>query len=675
MRFLVVILLVGVVHATATWTANPLTPIVNLLKDLKGKIQSQQETSEKDHKNYACWSWHSMKDAAHELCSNESEECAKDSLVKQRMEFMTQYQRENAKKASADNKVKAATNQINETTKSAEDELGRYQKATEDYNNNKARLERQKASLSNAQEIMCGAQTITNDDCKKESMKDDPCCKLLQGKNKGKAFLAVAVPKAERQFFSDLMEDSSDRQAFMQTGYSPASGKVQGMIDTMLNQSVKDLETALKDWESRTAVHEEFQEKARALIKTQTEIRNEALGDSAAAAAASADAQGNYDTADATFKKTVLFFDRVQEAWQTKRKEFVAAKEMRADELKAVSQGLEVLDSDDNRALMDASDKGTSFLQRGMMRLSPKEQTINRLMVLLSKRTGGFKVEKVMDDAIADLKKYKADLTDDRDLCVKTRHDHKMAIKEANHNNAKATSAADYAQTRIDKFTAEIEDATNKKAQANKEKDEATDEREQENADFTARQETDKKAIELLQMGREKIAGFYERALLQQKPLGLRKNEDIKVNKGEAASNNNAGNAVLMLIDQVIENTEADMQEDVSTESSEEEEFQKLKSALEDTISEMESRIASLDQKKAGQESEKGEQETTASTEEGVSNEETAALETLNTGDGNCDFTVNNFEYRQKRADSEIEGLRNAKATIQKAVHQSDADQ
>merc|ERR550537_793669 len=212
----------------------------------------------------------------------------------------------------------------------------------------------------------------------------------------------------------------------------------------------------------------------------------------------------------------------LKETCQMTDQEFEERTKTRAEEIKAVSEALAILSSD------DAHDTFTStfnFIQRSQKKSSTRERA-EKILLKAAKKTGDQKVlklssrvlldgfQKVSDDIdgmIADLKKEKEEDVKMKDFCIEALHKNEVAIemkaRDIEQLDAKiATLTAEIAELAksIEALTAEI-------AEMQVQLKRAGEDRELENKDFQAVVADQRQTQQLLEAALAKLSGFYDK--------------------------------------------------------------------------------------------------------------------------------------------------------------------
>merc|ERR1719379_2632288 len=196
----------------------------------------------------------------------------------------------------------------------------------------------------------------------------------------------------------------------------------------------------------------------------------------------------------------------------------------RTEEIKAVSEALAILSSD------DAHDTFTStfnFVQTGkksqreaaaaMLRASAKNFHNPKMSALASAmRLDGFAdLNKDIDGMVKDLKAESAADVKQKDFCVEALHKNAMALEMKARDIEQLDGKIAALTATIDTLAKEIEALTKEVAEMQIQLKRAGEDRELENNDFQAVVADQRATQQILQAALEKLKGFYDKAFIQ----------------------------------------------------------------------------------------------------------------------------------------------------------------
>merc|ERR1719359_201862 len=205
--------------------------------------------------------------------------------------------------------------------------------------------------------------------------------------------------------------------------------------------------------------------------------------------------------------------------------EFEERTKTRAEEIKAVSEALAILSSD------DAHDTFTStfnFIQKSSKKSSTREKA-EKILLKAAKKTGDPKIatlatrvrldgfKKVSDDIdgmIADLKEKESDVKM-KDFCIEALHKNEVAIEMKKRDIEQLDAKIAQLTAEIEELAKAIETLQAEVAEMQVQLKRAGEDRELENQDFQAIVAEQRETQKILDSALMKLKGFYEKAFVQ----------------------------------------------------------------------------------------------------------------------------------------------------------------
>merc|ERR1719191_281204 len=361
----------------------------------------------------------------------------------------------------------------------------------------------------------------------------------------------------------------------------------------------------------------------------------------------------------------------LKETCQMTDQEFEERTKTRAEEIKAVSEALSILSSD------DAHDTFTStfnFVQKSSKKSSSSRDKAEKILLKAVQKTGNPKLaalstrvrldnfKKVSDDIdgmIADLKKEKDEDIKLKDFCIEALHKNEVAIEMKARDIEQLEAKIAELTAHIEELTKSIEALQAEIAEMQVQLKRAGEDRELENQDFQAVVADQRQTQMLLDNALNVLKGFYDKAFMQTKqhqPAGPPPPPGFK--KYEKSS---GAGGVMGMLEQIISETKTMEADAVKAETDAQKAYE---SFVKDTNASMEEKtrdITNKSEEKATAEQDKVAEEealTTALNEQQELMNENADLHK------SCDFTLDNFDARQAALDQEMDGLREAKSVL-----------
>jgi len=664
---------VGLVPAacTASWTASPVEAVVNLLKDLKTKVDQDAEDEQQVYNKFACWCENAMKAKADAIDKARADIRSTGQTIlklKGKVATLTSEIDDLESDMAANKKMQ------DEATALREKENGEYAAETDETKQALA------AITSAVKALIAGTE--------KKS--------LLQVSSHSSSMRAVKAlleilprktrtPPQKIALLSEFMSGSSQQQ------YAPQSFTIQGILKDMYDTFSTDLEsatnkeaTANRDFETLIGTKTKEYKEMDAAKASRTEKKVEAEADLS-------DATDMYDKTEATKESDTKFFDTTAQTCKDKSDEWTTRKKMRSEELDGIKKTIEILTSDEAREIFDES--STTFIQvssagsllmpagRAYALLKTQAQQLHSLrlaQVALSVRQsqrGHFdEVIKEIDEMIKTVKEEGDSDFKKKKQCLDLYHDLAQDSNKLNWKMKNNKAKIDKLDTKIENSKAEKSSTIDEIKDANKQIDDMTVKREEENQAYLKAKEADKKTIALLQKAKDALSAFYKKhaEFLQ------RQGKEPEFERSEFSAptadfsdkgshKTQAGGIVGMLevlIEEVKDETAAEKAKEVKTQK----DFEASIKALKDMVSDLTDKKISL----KGMISEKNEDKTA---EEGDLKDNKDELKSTKDHKAqikpDCDWIIKSFDERAEKRTAELSGLSGAKDLLAGAAQAS----
>merc|ERR1719324_1477908 len=482
--------------------------------------------------------------------------------------------------------------------------------------------------------------------------------------------LTSAKQRKEMTAFIQAPADYFDAEPTFKQSYAPQSGAIFGILKQMKETFETNLSSSQKEEMQSQAAYDDLKAAKESEIQAgsdQKDTKTQELADTdEKLAQAKQDLEDTRNSLGADQK----FLMNLKETCQMTDQEFEERTKTRAEEMKAVSEALAILSSD------DAHDTFTStfnFVQVSQATQSKRDRA-EKILYAVAKKTGhprlatlatrvrldNFKkVSEEIDGMIADLKKEKADDVKMKDFCIEALHKNEVAQEMKKRD-------IEQMEAKIADLTATIEELTKAIAQLQAEIAEmqvqlkrAGEDRELENKDFQQVVADQRETQRLLTQALNVLKGFYDKAFVQTKqhqPAGPPPPPGFK--KYEKSS---GAGGVMGMLEQIIAETKTMEADAVKAETDAQKAYE---SFVKDTNAAMEEKtrdITNKSEEKATAEADKvAEEEALAS----ALNEQQELMNENADLHKSCDFTLENFDARQAALDQEMDGLREAKSVM-----------
>merc|ERR1719163_2356814 len=283
-------------------------------------------------------------------------------------------------------KVATLTSEISELSKSlrdsqkAQDEAtGIRQKENGEYMGEKAEMEQTLGALEKAITVLSGAGTKT---ALLQMSRPRDAFKVLNAASvvhEAVARLPVNHGLSGEQvalltMFTADPAEYYDKKAEKSASYSPASATIQGILKDMYDTFSMNLEKNTESEATSQKNYENLMATKASEMDTQTTTRTKKEEEKAAAEKELADAQQDLDDTQKQMKADVALFDNTKMVCTSKAAEWNERVRARTEELAGINKALEILTSDDAKALFNKAIKPgkETFLQLQSVQTSPR---------------------------------------------------------------------------------------------------------------------------------------------------------------------------------------------------------------------------------------------------------------------------------------------------------------
>jgi len=397
----------------------------------------------------------------------------------------------------------------------------------------------------------------------------------------------------------------------------------------------------------------------------------------------------------------------------------------RSEELVALSETIKLLNDDDALELFKKTlpSAASSFVQvavrmtmireRGMAvmrtaknKLAKKDRhQLDVIMLALRGNTGGFeKVLKMIDDLVAQLGVEQTDDDNKKEYCEKQLDETDDKKKSLELAIADAEKAADDAEESIATLASEIKALEEGIAALDKQVAEATEQRKKEHDEYVDLIASNKAAIELIGLAKNRMNKFYNKDLYVAAPKRELSEEDrIVVNNGgtapptpapggiagtgitafvqvsahsqldddekpapppeapEYSKKSEESTGVIAMMDMLIQ----DLEKEVTEAETEEKDAQSdYESMTDDAAAKRRADSASISEKTSAKANTEAELQRHTDDEATGTKELMATVETIGSLHGECDWLLSNFDMRKEARANEVESLKSAKAVL-----------
>jgi len=689
MKSVLILLALSSVQATqqhAATSANPIRKVVNMLQMMQKKVAAEGEKEKELFEKFMCY------------CKTSGGDLEKGI-------------------AAAEEKIPKLGSAIKETEAKHEQLIADIKKAKEDRASAKKTMS-EASALRDKEAAAFAAQKAEDDKNIAALAKAIPAIE----KGMGASFLQTATAQVLRKLMIDQDMADSDRQEVMaflsstqSSEYAPASGEIVGILKQMHETMVKDLKEAT---EAEEAAVKSFGEM---MVSKEKEV--EALGASIEAKTVRVGEAGveivnmkeDLDDTQKALAEDKKFLEDLEKNCKTKEAEWDVICKTRGQEQLALADTIKLLNDDDALELFKKTlpGAGSSLLQLQVTNEAMRARALAAVkglkglelisLALEGKKIGFEKVIKMIDDMVALLKKEQKDDDDKKAYCNAEldRTDDERKVLERSISDLEG--AMEDAKNSIEQLTSDIKALEEGIVALDKAVAEATSIRQNENADYKDLMASDGAAKELIGLAKNRMNKFYNPKLYKAPPKRVLSEEDrivhnlggeleatnppggiagtgiealAQVNEhdqnkvapppppetfGPYVKKNQESNGVIAMMDLLIADLDKEMQEGSVAEKNAQADYEQyMRDSAEKRVEDSKS-IEDKTGAKADMEAnlQKYTAEKAATTKELL-----ATVKVIESLHGECDWLVQNFDYRKEARAGELDSLVKAKAIL-----------
>jgi hypothetical protein len=466
--------------------------------------------------------------------------------------------------------------------------------------------------------------------------------------------------------------------------YSSQSGEIFGIMNQLLEELQGDYAEAEKLENERSAAFAKLRE------AKETEIANgEAMAEKKEdehATTSNELAEAKEDLVDETkaLEEAQTFTANLKVTCEEADKNFEERKKVRTEEIKAVSETIEIIQADasrdtvsatyalvqtrSRRSSIQAGNKERKVAAAGLRRAALMARDPRLAMLATKVELDAFtKVKKAIDEMIAKMKVQQEDEVKKNDYCKAELHETEMttAKTEDRKNDLQAKEAE--LEASIKSLEEGITSAYSQISELEVNLQRATEDRKAENLEFQTTVSDQMATVEILKKALERLAKFYEKedeeALVQ---MRTRRRQTPPVPQAEYTPSKGAS-GVMSMIEKLIGEAKTMIADARKSESD-------AQAAYEQTVADTNGSVAALQKEivaktKAKTKATKDKEQTGQDIIDTVKELEGLAKYT---GDlhAECDYLMKNFDVRQTARAEEIESLQQAKQVLSGASFQ-----
>jgi len=475
-----------------------------------------------------------------------------------------------------------------------------------------------------------------------------------------------------------------------------ASNGIFGIMTTMAEEFEKSLSTSQKDEIKAKEDYEALAAAKEDSISIGKEKLDAMQAEDAGNAKALSDAKEDLELTRKTRTADVKFLRNLRGTCQNLDKEWELRSKTRSEEILAVSEALSIITEDDNREMLN---KAQGFLQIATATEEGAEMRMRRANAASSLRSSanspafdaddllaawnnrrhvssvagpraalstlaitvaldGFeKVKVAMDKMTADLKAEQEEEVKLKAYCTKEFNQNEKEVFQATDQKEDLEAKMEELAALIEKLTEDIAGAKKQIADTETGILKASQTRETENAEFQVTVADQRATQAILTKALDRLKAFYKKA---KGGALVQAAQEPPVKFGKMKSNAGAS-PVMGMIAQIVEDSKKTEADAISTEREAQSDYETFVKDSNDLIAAL---TESVMEKTKSISSSKAESEDAKADHTATTGELEMLAEHKATLHGECDFTLKNFDIRQKARLQEMEAIGKAKAIL-----------
>jgi len=541
----------------------------------------------------------------------------------------------------------------------------------------------------------------------------------------GGAFLQTAEAGQLKKVLAAASLSIDDREvvaAFLQqgtgasTGYEPASGEILGILKQQKEEMEKDLAEMIEEENSAKASYDELMAAKQAEVAAASAAIEEKTARLGEAAVQIVENKNDLETTSEALDEDTKFLAEIEKECAVRAKEHEAQQKMNAMEMAALADTIKLLNDDDALDLFKKTvPASASFIQTSMTTHEVSRQAIGMLhqarqqqhaqhhhvnldfiaLALRGKSAGFGKVLKMIDDMSALLKQEGKDDEEKKEYCEQKFDENEDEIKATNIAGKDLDSKIDEEKESLASVNDEIKALEDGIVDLDRQVVTATNQRKEENSEFTTQLAANNAAIQLVEMAKNRMNKFYNPKMYKAPPKReLSEEERITLNMGGTLAPTappggiagtgisalqtadgvvevsfsaayrkqaEASNGVIAMMDMMIQDVKKDVQEAKIEEADAQEEYETMMATAKEKRAKDSKAIT--EKKGVAAESEAKIQELMAD-RKAVSDKALAHQEVKTNLHKDCDWLLENFDNRKSAREDEIEALAKAKGVL-----------
>jgi len=666
--FAVILGLAACAHAdTSSLLSNPIRKVVTMLQDMQKTVEAEGDSEKKLFDQFMCY----CNNGAGSLDSSIQSATAAIESLNGRIET------EKAQKSQSEQEVGQHKTDRTEAEKTIKESTAMREKEANEFAASSGEL---KANI----EAMTGALA---------ALRKGMGASLLQSRA-GQTLKNIiqhspAVSETERSTLLSFLEAGDS------TGESGSTDQIVGIVDQMKDEMAADLkETISGEAEAKASFTNLIASKKQEMDSAGKAVE-EKTGRIGELAVSIVQAEADLKDTQEAMDEDTKFKATLAASCATKSKEWDARSKIRAEEIQAISETIEMLNGDDALELFKKTLPSASFIQLATMTRSQQRRVgsilrklvardtkhaLNLHMMLVALKSGGGfdKVVSMIDGMIAALATEQSDDDNKKDFCNKEIHATEQEEKVIQGEVSDISSDIEEKEDRLETVKAEIAALQKGVADLDKSVATATEQRKEEHIEYADTSASNQAALELIAMAKNRMNKFYAPSQYKAAPTTTESSSPygfiqlssrvLRADPGPAPATfdgeykkSESSGGVMGMMDQMIKDVELDIQEGKHDEADAQKDYEEAMKDAATKRAEDSKLMVEKDGTKADTMTRlqtKREERATKRDQLGITQDKLSALHK------DCDYLVQNYDERKTNRATESDGLKESKAVL-----------
>merc|ERR1719235_180527 len=490
--------------------------------------------------------------------------------------------------------------------------------------------------------------------------------------------------------------DYLDKKAKKSASYSPASATIQGILKDMYDTFSMNLEKGTETEATQQKNFETLMSTKAKEMSTLASTREAKEGHKAAAEKNLADASQELDDTKTQMEADTALFDDSKAACNSKAAEWNERVRARSEELAGINKGLEILTSDESRALFSkaikpgmetflqessASDADASPAAKAYRRLkaaATQTKTLALAQLAAQLRTGGHfeAVVSEIDKMIAVHKGEEQDDIEQRDWCKEETFKNEQEAARLTYKIEKHVSKLSKLNKKLEGLEASKAETVSQIQQTNEDIASMEESRIAEHNAFQSAKSDDEQASQLLAAAIEAMSAFYKNngidtgaiqgganALLQSGEPVFERSEDQAPDASFSSAGKSGGESkgIISLMTMIKEDLDDEVSNGVKNEKKAQKEFEAQLGTAKKLVEDLTLKKTNLETGIADTNQEITDENVAKEGTEGLLTEEKDYLMSIKP---DCDWILKEFQPRRDTRAQEVQGLIDAKGML-----------